>query len=490
MSTKEWAGLAVLALPTALLGLDVTVLYLTMPSLAADLDPTGTEVLWIMDAYGFLIAGFLITMGTLGDRIGRRRLLMIGSACFGAVSVVAAFAPNAEVLIGARAALGIAAATLMPSTLALISTMVPDPARRAVAIGGWVTAFALGMAAGPVVGGLLVEHFWWGAAFLVAIPIVVVVLLAGPKVLPEHQAPRSGRIDMVSVVLSLLALLPVIYAVKHVAEAGVGLSTVVPLVAGVGFGVLFVRRQRGQDDPLLDIRLFSGRTFSAALGVMVVGLTGVGGVMLLVTQYLQQIAALPPLRAGAWMGPPALAMFAAAIATPLIARRIRPAYVAGAVLAVSTVGYALLVTVDGTDDVVPVVAGFALVYLSLGTIAALGTDLVVGAVPPARAGAASALSETVQELGLALGVAVLGSIAAATYRAQVPADAAGPVRDSLAGALSNAGSVPETVIQQAKDAAISGLNVAALVAGIGVLVLAVLAAVVLRHVGTYKSQVG
>nr|WP_042188785.1 MFS transporter [Kibdelosporangium sp. MJ126-NF4]CTQ97944.1 Transmembrane transport protein [Kibdelosporangium sp. MJ126-NF4] len=486
MSTKEWAGLAVLALPTALLGMDVTVLYLTMPSLAADLNPTGTEVLWIMDAYGLLIAGFLVTMGTLGDRIGRRRLLLIGSAAFGVVSVVAAFAPSAEVLIGARAVLGIAGATLMPSTLALISTIIPDPARRAVAFGGWVTAFALGMAAGPVVGGLLVEHYWWGAAFLIAVPVVVVVLLAGPRVLPEHQVPRGDRIDVASVVLSLLTLLPVVYAVKHVAESGFGPSTVVPLVAGLVFGVLFVRRQRGLDDPLVDVRLFAGRAFSAALGVMVVGLTGVGGVMLLVTQYLQQIAALPPLRAGVWMGPPALAMFAAAIAAPLIARRIRPGFVVGAVLALSTVGYALLATVRGTDEVVPVVAGFALVYLSLGAIAALGTDLVVGSCPPERAGAASALSETVQELGLALGVAVLGSLAAATYRSQIPADASEAVRDSLAGALSMSGSVPDTVLRQAKEAAVTGLNVAALAAGIGVLLLAVLAAVALRHVGTYK----
>ncbi len=480
---REWTGLAVLALPTVLLGLDVTVLYLVLPSLAEDLRPSGTETLWIMDAYGFLIAGFLITMGTLGDRIGRRKLLMIGAAAFGTVSVLAAYANSTELLIAARAGLGIAGATLMPSTLALISTMFADVRQRALAIGVWATSFALGMAAGPLVGGALLSHFWWGSAFLVAVPVVVVLLVTAPALIPEYRAPRTGRFDLVSVILSLTAILPVIYAVKRVAKDGVDPATVVALVLGVGFAVLFVRRQRGLASPLLDMGLFASRTFSAALSILLVGLVGVGGVMLLVTQQLQLVEGLSPMAAGAWMGPPALLMFVAAIGAPLVARRVPPGLVVAGTLALSTVGYVLLTQVDASGGVVLVVTGFGLVYLGLGAIAALGTDLVVGAAPPEKAGSASAMSETVQELGLALGVATLGSLATAVYRARVDVPAGTPVGDSLAGAHS----VPGELLQQAKEAATAGLNVATLVAGVGILILSVVSAVALRHIGTIGS---
>ncbi|NUT45538.1 MAG: MFS transporter, partial [Thermoactinospora sp.] len=196
---RQWAGLGLLALPTVLLGIDVTALYLVLPSMAADLDPSATQTLWIMDAYGFFIAGFLITMGSLGDRIGRRRLLLIGVTAFAVVSVFAALAPSAELLILARALLGIAGATLMPSTLSLISNMFVDVRQRAVAIGVWATMFALGMAAGPIVGGALVDTFWWGAAFLIAIPVAISVLAGAKALLPEYADPRAGQLDLVSV---------------------------------------------------------------------------------------------------------------------------------------------------------------------------------------------------------------------------------------------------------------------------------------------------
>ncbi|WP_020673206.1 MFS transporter [Amycolatopsis nigrescens] len=482
---KEWAGLAVLALPTVLLGLDVTVLYLALPSLAEDLRPSGTEALWIMDAYGFLIAGFLITMGTLGDRIGRRKLLMIGAAAFGAVSVLAAYASSAELLIAARAGLGIAGATLMPSTLALISNLFADARQRALAIGVWATSFALGMAAGPLVGGALLARFWWGSAFLIAVPIVVLLLVAAPVLIPEYRAPRGGRFDLLSVALSLIAMLPVIYAVKRFAKEGFDLGTAAALVIGTVFAVLFVRRQRGLANPLLDMRLFASRTFSAALAILLVGLVGVGGVMLLVTQQLQLVEGLSPMEAGVWMGPPALMMFVAAIGAPLLARRVRPGLVVAGTLALSTVGYLLLTQVDTTGGIALIVTGFGLVYLGLGAIAALGTDLVVGAAPPDKAGSASAMSETVQELGLALGVAVLGSLATAVYRGRIGEDLpAGAAGDSLAGATSVAPQLSEDLLRQAKEAATSGLNVATLVAAIGILLLSCLSAVALRHIST------
>lgn len=489
---REWGGLAVLSLPTVLLGLDVTVLYLVLPSLAEDLRPSGTQTLWIMDAYGFLIAGFLITMGTLGDRIGRRRLLMVGTAAFGVVSVAAAYSSSAELLIAARAALGIAGATLMPSTLALISNMFTDVRQRSLAIGVWATSFALGMALGPVAGGAMLAHFWWGSAFLLAVPVAVILLVAAPVLIPEYRAPRTGRFDLLSVVLSLSAILPVIYAVKRVAKDGLGAPTIAAGVAGLVFAVLFVRRQRGLASPLLDVRLFANRTFSAALSVLLVGLVGVGGSMLLVTQQLQFVEDLPPVEAGLWMGPPALLMFVAAIGSPLVARRVPPGTVVGVTLALSALGYALLTLVDTAGGIPLIVIGFGLVYLGLGAIAALGTELVVGAAPPEKAGSASAMSETVQELGLALGVATLGSLATAIYRDRVddripagtPPGVAEAAGDSIAGAYSSADELPAGWLEYAKEAATSGMTVAMLIAAVGILALSLLSAVVLRHIGT------
>ncbi|MEV0392008.1 MFS transporter [Polymorphospora rubra] len=483
---REWVGLGLLALPTVLLGLDVTVLYLVLPSLAADLQPSATQTLWIMDAYGFFIAGFLITMGTLGDRIGRRRLLMIGVAAFGAVSVFAAFAPSPALLVIARALLGIAGATLMPSTLSLISNMFTDVRQRAVAIGVWATMFALGMAAGPVVGGALVAHFWWGAAFLLAVPIAVVVLAGAPVLLPEYTAPHQGRLDLPSVALSLAALLPLVYAVKHIAAYGIDAHAVVILPAVLA-AIVFVRRQRRLPAPLLDMTLFRSRAFSAALAVLLIGLVGVGGAMFLVTQYLQLVDGLSPAVAGLWMGPPALAMFAAAIGAPILARRVRPGTVMAATLGISLAGYGLLATA-GTDSRTAVVTGFAFVYLGLGAIAALGTDIVVGAAPPAHSGSAAAMSETVQELGIAVGVAVLGSLTTAVYRARIDVppdtapDVAGAVTDSLAGALSVADQVPAATVAQAQAAFTGGLNSAALVAGLAITAVTIVCAVTLRHI--------
>ncbi|NEE01219.1 MFS transporter [Phytoactinopolyspora halotolerans] len=488
--THAWLGLAVLALPTALLGLDVTLLHLALPTLAADVRPTSTQALWIIDIYGFLIAGLLITMGSLGDRIGRRRLLMIGTAAFCAASVWAAYSSTPEMLIAARAALGVAGATLMPSTLALIGNMFRDSRQRALAIGVWATMFAAGMAMGPLVGGLLLDRFWWGSAFLVAVPVTGVLLIAAPLVLPEYRSSHHGPIDLLSVALSLAAVLPLVYAVKHATTHGFDTQTTATVLIGTTCSALFVRRQLRLESPLLDMRLFADRAFSAALSILLFGLVGVGGLMLLVTQYLQLVEGLAPLQAGAWMGLPALAMLAAAIGGPLAARRIRPGVVMGFTLLLSVGGYALLSQLD-PGAVGVAVAGFALVYLGLGAIAALGTDLVVGATPPSRAGSAAAMSETVQELGIAVGIATLGSAASAVYRSQmsgttipdgVPGDVAHATEDSLSAAISVQHHLPTDVVQAATEAFTAGLNVAAALAGTVIVAVAAVAVVALRRI--------
>lgn len=493
---KEWAGLAVLALPTMLLGLDVTILYLALPALAVELQPSSTQALWIMDAYGFMIAGFLITMGTLGDRVGRRRMLMIGSFAFAVASVLAAYAPNAELLIVARAVLGIAGATLMPSTLALISNMFPDVRQRALAIGIWATMFALGMALGPVVGGVLVEQYWWGAAFLIAVPTVALLWLTAPLLLPEYHSPGASRVDLFSVLLSLMAILPLIFGIKEFSKAGFTPVVLLVLAAGILGTILFIHRQRRLADPLLDLGLFANKTFTIALIVLLVGLTCVAGMMLLVTQYLQLVADYSPYIAGLWMGPPALMMVLAGTLAPLVARRIRPGFVVAAALTLSSIGCGLLATASALPiQVNQVVIGFSLVYLGLGTIAALGTDLVVGASPPQKAGSASAMSEMVQELGVALGVALLGSLATLVYRLQVanvipegtPDAVSNALGDSLWAAVALAERLPGGVFDSAKFAFAQGMNIAATVSGVIVLALAFMAAVGLRHVGAIRE---
>ncbi|WP_459548638.1 MFS transporter [Nocardia sp. X0981] len=482
---REWGGLGLLALPTMLLGLDVTALYLVVPNLSADLNPSATQSLWIMDAYGFFIAGFLITMGTLGDRVGRRRLLMIGMAAFGAASVFAAFAPSAGWLIVARALLGVASATLMPSTLSLISNMFTNAAQRALAIGVWATMFALGMAAGPIAGGALAAGFWWGAVFLIAVPIAVLVLVGAPALLPEYRSP-AGRLDLLSVGLSLTAMLPIIYAIKHAAAHGIDIQVLATALVGCSAAIAFVRRQLRLSEPLLDMKLFTSRAFSAALAVLLVGLVGFGGVMFLVTQYLQLVAGLSPTTAGLWMGPPALAMLIGAIGAPLVAARVSPGVVMSGVLALSLTGYALLASA-GTDSTLSVVTGFAFVYLGLGVIAALGTDIVVGAAPPQKSGSAAALSETVQELGIALGVAFLGSLTTVIYRTSVEVppglspSAAEAYGDSLSAATSLAHRLSAGALDHAHAAFTSGLNTAAIVAGIAIAAASLVCLTTLRH---------
>lgn len=404
---REWLGLAVLALPTLLLSLDLSVLYLALPHLSADLGATGTEQLWITDIYGFLIAGFLVTMGTLGDRVGRKRLLLIGGVAFAIASVLAAFSANPEMLIASRALMGIAGATLMPSTLALISNMFTDPKQQGTAIGVWMACFMGGMALGPVIGGALLDAFWWGSVFLLAVPVMVLLLLTGPFLLPEHRDPEPGKLDLASVALSLAAVLPVVYGIKHLAEGGSALPGGIALALGAGAGVVFLRRQRRLSVPLIDLRLFAARPFRNALVVLLGALACVAGVYLFAALYLQQEAALSPIEAGLWLVPSAAAMVLTSVAAPALTRRLPVHRVLAWSLVVAALGFLVLAWTSG---IAPLVIGLVLIYLGLGPVMALSTDIVVSAAPPDRAGAASALSETSVEFGLALGVAVLGSV--------------------------------------------------------------------------------
>ncbi|MBQ1075044.1 MFS transporter [Micromonospora sp. C31] len=491
---REWIGLAVLTLPTLLLSLDLNVLYLALPHLSADLAPDAAQLLWIMDIYGFMIAGFLVTMGTLGDRIGRRRLLMIGAAAFGVASVIAAYSDSAEMLIATRALLGVAGATLMPSTLSLISNMFRNPQQRTMAIGLWMSCFMIGAIIGPLVGGVILESFWWGAVFLLGVPVMLVLLVAAPLLLPEYRNPDAGRLDLFSVVLSLATILPFVYGLKELAKDGLGIRPLLAMIAGVVVGVIFVARQRRLTSPLLDVRLFANRTFSAALGIMLLGGSTIGGIALLFAQYAQLVEGLSPLRAGLWMLPYAVSMLVGAMLAPVVAQRFAPGYVVAGGMALAAVGFALLSQVGTAGGLGLAVTGLVIVYLGFGPGAVLGTDLIIGAAPPERAGSASSMSETSTELGVALGVAVLGSVGTAVYRSEIapalPADLPAQVReaagDSLAGASAMTGQLSEqtggALLEAARAAFTSGFNVAGVVSAVIAVILAVLSALLLRRV--------
>ncbi|PXY31090.1 MFS transporter [Prauserella muralis] len=486
---REWIGLAVLALPTLLASLDMSVLFLALPHLSADLGASGVQQLWILDVYGFLIAGFLVTMGTLGDRIGRRRLLLAGASAFTVASLLAAYSVSAEMLIAARALLGIAGATLMPSTLALIGNMFADAHQRAVAIAVWMSCFMVGTAIGPVVGGVLLEAFWWGSVFLLGVPVMVLLLAVGPILLPEYRDAGAGRIDLLSVGLSLAAILPVVYGLKELAKHGWQPSSAGAVAAGLAVGVVFVWRQRRLADPLLDLRLFQARAFSTALLIMLLGAVVMAGTFLFVPQYLQLVTGLSPLVAGLWLVPQALAMIASTQLSPHLAKRFRPGPVMTAALLVAAVGCLLITQVDagGTGAAVLLLAGFTLACVGVAPPATLGTGLVIGSAPPEKAGSASSVSETSNEFGIALGLATLGTIGAAVFRDRVvlPEGAPEAAGDSLAGAVNAApdlvGDAGAALLDSARAAFTGGLNAVGWVGAAVFAGLAVLAALLLRE---------
>ncbi|GAA5050183.1 DHA2 family multidrug resistance protein-like MFS transporter [Thermocatellispora tengchongensis] len=490
---REWVGLAVLALPTLLVSIDVFVMLLALPYLSADLGASATQQLWITDIYGFMLAGFLVTMGGLGDRIGRRRLLLIGAAAFGIASVLAAYSVSAGMLIAARALLGVAGATLAPSTLALIGNMFRDPRQRGLAIGVWMTCFMGGAAIGPVVGGAMLASFWWGSAFLLGVPAMVLLLVLGPVLLPEYRGGEGG-LDLTSVALSLAAILPVVYGLKELAKGGWAPVPLAALGVGAAVAAVFVRRQRRLADPLLDLRLFRDGAFSTALGSMMFGTMLMGAMMLFITQQLQLVHGLSPLSAGLWMMPAVATNAISFLCSPLLARRFRPAYLIGGGLALSVTGLLLMTQVDAVSGPVTLVTGFAIVNLGAGPLVTLSMDLVIGSAPPSRAGSAAALNETFAEFGFAFGIAALGSIGTAVYRAHVetalpaglPESAVQAARDTLIGATAAARDLPGTLaaalLGPARDAYTSGLHTVAGISAALLAVVAVLATVLLRHV--------
>ncbi|MBN9387622.1 MAG: MFS transporter [Chloroflexi bacterium] len=492
-TVKEWVGLGVLGVTSLVVAVDLFVMLLALPKLTGDLHASSTQVLWITDIYGFLLAGFMVTMGTLGDRIGRKKVLLIGSAAFAAISVLVAFSQSAEMLIFSRALLGIAGAMIAPAALSLIRFMFPDPKENARAISIWLTCLISGSILGPLVGGLLLEHFWWGSVFLVGVPPMVIGFLLGIRLLPEYKNPEAGRLHLPSVILSLATILPLIYGIKEIAVNGWSILPVVGLVVGILFGVAFVRQQLKLSDPLVDVRLFQKPAFTIMLLAMLCNTMFPGGVMVLSTQFLQLVAGLSPLEAGLWMIPAMSGSIIGFLVSPYLARFIRPAYLIGLGLLCSIAGLLVLclTTVDG--GITPLIIGFALFNLGAGPLVTLGTGIVIGAVPPQKAGSAAAISQTGNEFGFAFGVAVVGSLGAFVYHTQTtnlpaglsPSDAQA-VRETLATAVDKAGHLPgplgSEVLYLARNAFAQEYHTAALVSAVVMAIIAVV--IVTRLKGT------
>ncbi|MEO8193499.1 MAG: MFS transporter [Gemmatimonadales bacterium] len=493
---REWMGLAVLAFPCLLLSMDFTVLHLAVPALTASLAPSSTQLLWIVDIYGFMIGSSLITMGTLGDRIGRRRLLLIGGAVFGIASVGAAFSGSAAMLITTRALLGVAGATLMPSTLALIRNMFHDAHQRRIAIAIWINSFVVGSAIGPLLGGVMLEHFWWGSVFLLNVPVMALLLVLGPILLPEFRDPDAGRLDLFSAALSLVAILAIIYGIKRIAQDGAGSVSFVAIAAGLVVAVGFVMRQRQLSDPLIDVGLFQVPAFSASVATQLVASVSMGGIYLFVAQYLQLVLGLSPFQAGKWLLPSTFAGILGTMLAPFFARRIRTVHVMGAGMIVAAVGMSVLTLVGDRSALAAIVVSFMMISLGFSAAMTLTTDMIMTVAPPERAGAASGISETSAELGMALGVAVLGSIGTASYRrimasslpSGIPAEAAANARATLGGAVAAAreigGERGSQLAGAAREAFAQSLELVATIGAILVVATSIVTYFLLRRAAT------
>ncbi|MFC5928643.1 MFS transporter [Cryobacterium melibiosiphilum] len=418
-SAGRWWALAVLMMPVLLVSIDNTVLNFALPAISEATQPTGTQLLWMVDIYPLVLAGLLVSMGSLGDRIGRRKLLLIGSAGFGVVSVIAAFAPSIEGLIMARAALGFFGAMLMPSTLSLLRSIFTDRNERRLAIAVWATGFAAGSALGPLVGGILLEHFAWGSVFLIAVPLLLPLLICAPLLVPESKDPHPGRIDPLSIALSLVTMLPIVYGIKAIAENGPDLAAVAPIAVGLVFGALFVRRQKRLASPMLDMTLFQRGAFSGAVGVNLLAVTALVGCLFFISQHLQLVLGMSPLNAGLVLVPGLAAMIAAGLLIVPIAKRVRPSIVVPLALTVSASGFALIALSGGQIDAAGLALAFVLLGVGIGAAETVSNELIVASAPAEKAGAASAVSETAYELGAVLGTAILGSILTAAYRTNV-----------------------------------------------------------------------
>jgi DHA2 family multidrug resistance protein-like MFS transporter len=480
---REWIALGVLMLPVLLTSIDNTVLSFALPQVSTALHPTGEQLLWLVDIYPLMLAGLLVAMGSLGDRIGRRRLLLIGAVGFGIASVCAAFSPSAEALFASRALLGVFGATLMPSTLSLIRNIFANGDDRRLAIATWAAMFAGGAALGPVVGGWLLEHLWWGSVFFINVPIIVGFLALAVFLLPESRDPSPGRVDVPSIGLSMTAMLPFVFGIKQLAEHGFSDLALTGFAVGMLSTVAFVRRQHRLVDPMIDMTLFSDRVFSGAIVANLLSLMGYAGFVFFAAQFLQLVAGLSPLAAATVLLPGLVVTVVAGFAAVRLVRFFPARALVSGSFGLSASGYAIAAFL-GTPTTWSIMIAFAVLGLGIGLAETLTNDLMLSSVPPYKAGAASAISETAYEVGAVLGTAVLGSILTATYRSHltVPAVAQWGDHDSsfetLGGTVAFAANYPNFVGQELMQSAHTAFDLAMQLTSAVAIVVALAAALV------------
>ena len=487
----RWVALAVLMLPVLLVAIDNTVLAFAVPMISEALRPTGVELLWIVDVYPLVLAGLLVPMGSLGDRFGRRRMLLIGATGFAVISAIAAFVPTAGALIAARAAMGFFGAMLMPATLSLIRNIFIDAQERRIAIAIWAAGFSGGAALGPIVGGFLLEHFWWGSVFLLAIPLLLPLLVAGLKLLPESKDPNPGPIDPLSIVLVLAAMTALVWSIKSVAVHGFTTTVTATVLLALVAGTWFVRRQLNRATPMLDVRLFANPVFSGSVAANLLSVFSLVGFLFFVSQHLQLVSGKTPVEAGLVLLPGLAVTVIAGLLVVKVVRRVRPGTVVVAGLLLNAVGYSLVMVSGETGSDLGLLIAFALLGAGVGAAETISNDLILSSVPAEKAGAASAISETAYEVGSVLGTAVLGGLLTAIYRGGVAlptsltAEQAATAGETLGGATDVARSLPAEaaaeLLVSARAAFDSGVVVTSAI-GVALMIgAAVLAGVTLRR---------
>ncbi|MGY4648434.1 efflux MFS transporter LfrA [Mycobacterium sp. URHB0021] len=493
-----WLALTVLILPTLLIAVDNTILAFALPSIAQDFRPAASTQLWIIDVYSLVLAALLVMMGSLGDRLGRRRLLMIGAGGFAIVSAAAAFAPSAGWLVGARALLGVFGAMLMPSTLSLLRNIFADASARRLAIAIWASCFTAGSALGPIVGGVLLEHFQWGAVFLVAVPILLPLLVLAPRLVPESRDPNPGPLDLFSVLLSLTTMLPLVWAIKTAAHDGPSWLVAAALLFSVGSCVLFVRRQRRIATPMLDVQLFRYAPFTCSITANFLSIVGLIGFIFFMSQHLQLVLGLSPLQAGLVTLPGAVLSMIGGIAVVRFTRWFAPPTLIIAGLVLVSAGFVMILIFRHDLTVAAVVASFIVLEVGVGTSQTITNDTIVASVPAAKSGAASAVSETAYELGAVVGTATLGTIFTAFYRSSVTlpggltGSQAADASESIGGATSVAQTLPPALADRlmfsARAAFDSGIAPTATIAAVLTLVAAGVVAFCFRSGGTTADE--
>ncbi len=487
---KRWVALTVLMLPVLLVSVDNTVLAFAVPSIAQALEPSSSEQLWIVDAYSLVLAGLLVPMGSLGDRIGRRKILLIGSVGFAVISALAAFAPTALLLVIARAVLGFFGAMLMPATLSLIRNIFRDPKERRTAIAVWAAGFSAGAALGPIVGGLLLSHFWWGSVFLMAVPVLVPFLALAPMTVPESKDPNPGPLDMVSILLIMIAMIGITFGLTHISEAGVDALALSTALIGAVFGFFFVRRQlrrgRAGTTPMLDVRLFKNTVFTGGILANLFAMFVDVGFLLFVSQHLQLVSGYSPMQAGLFLIPGLACTIVAGLYAAKLVSRFHPAVIVSSGLALGALGYLFVVFFGSRNDLL-LMLSFMFLGLSVGAAQTISNDLILSSVPANKAGAASAISETAYEFGTVLGTVVIGGMLTAIYRAQVMvpaglnADAAHAAGETLGGATAVAGQLPSDLSAELLHSAHAAFDS-------GVLVTATFSAVLLAVLSVFTYR--